>query len=456
MTTPACVCSFPAYVTTYRYSPGAVTRIGTTTCVLPASLQIRNGASRGTQPGGVTATLVLRCIERNAALSTVKSKRAHRASNIATGHAPQPYYLPQPVSFLPFFSFGPLYLNRVGRVFFSGGGVYLLSPVLGCFREKEMAHEEERQCMICLCGSGDLIRKGCACRGSSALVHGGCALRAVVAQLPHRGERAWAECQTCCQVFTGPMCVALANAWLARTGTVAERHRALSYAATASQDMGEYARAERTCRYVLATNTTWYGPTHEATVRIMGKLASALWHQEKHAESEALRRRVVWCRVLALGTEHPLTLVGESDLALSLSTQEKYDEAEKLFDAVIAAQRRVLGREHAHTLVTMSNHASMLSRRGDEAAAERVYREAIASHRRVLGDAHPHTMLMDSNLARCIAAQGRRYEASAIYDRVVPMMREIMGAGHPDTVECERRALLLLVVRRKENRTLIS
>ena len=168
--------------------------------------------------------------------------------------------------------------------------------------------------MICLCGGGAaaaLTRKGCACRGSSALVHGACALRAVVAQLPHRGERAWAECQTCGQVFTGPMCAALAAAWLARAGTVAERHRALSYAATASQDMGEYARAERTCRYVLAANTRRYGPTHEATVRSMGKLASALWHQEKHAESEALRRSVVSCRVLAFGKEHPLTLVGE-------------------------------------------------------------------------------------------------------------------------------------------------
>jgi hypothetical protein len=242
-------------------------------------------------------------------------------------------------------------------------------------------------------------------------------------------------------VFTGPVRVALAAARLARVSTNGDLHRALSCRADAHMGMGEYEVAERMYRDVLAATTAIYGPTHTVTVGSMGKLASALWHREKHVESEALRRKVLSLRALALGEEHPVTLIGSSDLALSLSTAgrdaERSEEAERIFVSVIAAQKRVLGKEHAYTLVTMSNYASMLSRRGENAAAERVYRETVASQRRVLGDEHPCTMIMDSNLAACLAKQGpseKRDEANAIYGRVIPLMREVLGPGHPDTV----------------------
>ena len=65
-------------------------------------------------------------------------------------------------------------------------------------------------CIICLDGSGALLRKGCACRGSSSWAHAECMARAAAAQLPRRGERAWSECQTCGQHFAGQMTVALA------------------------------------------------------------------------------------------------------------------------------------------------------------------------------------------------------------------------------------------------------
>jgi hypothetical protein len=55
--------------------------------------------------------------------------------------------------------------------------------------------------MICLDGSGALLRKGCAC--SSSWAHAECMARAAAAQRPRRWERAWSECQTCGQHFTG-------------------------------------------------------------------------------------------------------------------------------------------------------------------------------------------------------------------------------------------------------------
>jgi hypothetical protein len=197
-----------------------------------------------------------------------------------------------------------------------------------------------------------------------------------------------------------------------------------------------------------------YGPTHEATLVAMGKLASAMqpmWDDEgKRAESETLWRAAHACRVRTLGAEHPLTLASQASLALVLSqrgcapasAQERLDEAERLFEATIAAQTRVLGPEHAHTLVAKSNYASMLSRRGDDAAAEPIFRAVIAVHRRLMGELHPHTMLMQGNLAHCLANQHRHDEARDLYGRTALSMRDVLGPMHPDTLEYVRWARL--------------
>jgi len=268
---------------------------------------------------------------------------------------------------------------------------------------------DEPSCMICLDGSGALLRKGCACRGSGALAHACCMALAVASQFSRRGERAWSECQTCGQHFTGQMTVALA---VVRPGRCPA---ARSFHATALQNTGAYAEAERMFRDVLAARIAQHGPTHKATLEAMGKLASAMLSsssEDKRAESETLWRDVHAARALTLGTEHPLTLSSRASLALALSraltaasAPERIDEATQLFEATVDAQTRVLGRDHAHTLVTRSNCASMLSRLGDDAAAEPIFRAAIAAHRRLMGDLHPHTALLCANLAQCLANQ---------------------------------------------------
>ena len=299
--------------------------------------------------------------------------------------------------------------------------------------KKRMAEE----CTICLDGEGALLRKGCACRGSIALAHAACSVRAACAQLPHRGELAWSECQTCGHLFTGEIALALGEAWLRRGP---ELDCARSFHATGLMHTGAYAEAELVFRDVLAAHKARYGPTHKATMQSAGRLASALWHQKKFAEAETLRRNVAACRAGTLGAAHPLTLVSESELALALSSQDKFAEAARLFESTLAAQTLVLGHAHEHTLVTASNYASMMLRSGDGGAAEPLYRAAVVAHSRVLGDLHPNTMLMCSNLAMCVARQDRRDEAREIYDRTVSNMREVLGEAHPDTVRCARHA----------------
>jgi hypothetical protein len=257
--------------------------------------------------------------------------------------------------------------------------------------------------MICLDGGGLLLRKGCACRGSAALAHARCLARAAASHFARRGERAWSECQTCGQHFTGRMTIALA---VGRQGRCPATR---SFHATALQNAGAYAEAERIFRDVLDVRIARHGPTHKATLEAMGKLASALLSspsEDKRAESETLWRDVHAVRARTLGTEHPLTLSSKASLVLSLSralTVESVDEATRLFEATVEAQTRVLGRDHAHTLATRNNYASMLSRLGDDAAAEPIFRATIVAHTRLMGELHP----MCKNLAQCLANQAR-------------------------------------------------
>lgn len=311
---------------------------------------------------------------------------------------------------------------------------------------------DDLQCMICLDSIGTLLRKGCACRGSSALAHAPCMANAVVSQLPHRGERAWSECQTCGQHFTGQMTIELAVVWIARcTGSCpVALERAMSFHATALQHMGAHSEAGRIFRDVLEARIARHGRAHKSTLVTMVNLASAIWHENKcdktRTEAEMLWREVAAVRARTLGTEHPLTLESKAWLALSLShslsrasAQERIDEAAQLFEATIDAQTRVLGHGHAHTLITKSNHASMLVRLGDYAAAEPTFRAVIAAYRLLMGDLHPYTIMMCGNLAQCLERQHRRDEANALHYRTVQTMRDVLGPKHPDTLEYSRR-----------------
>ena len=135
----------------------------------------------------------------------------------------------------------------------------------------------------------------------------------------------------------------------------------MSLRATALQNTGAYAEAERIFRDVLAARILRYGHTHVLTLVTMGKLASAmqqLWHDEnKRAESETLWRGVAAVRARTLGAEHPLTLVSRASLALALAHPPVSDEAERLFEETIDAQTRVLGSEHTHTLEAIRQNA---------------------------------------------------------------------------------------------------
>ena len=75
------------------------------------------------------------------------------------------------------------------------------------------------ECTICLDDEGDVVQRGCCCRGDAGAVH----LQCLIDLAAHANDNdldnswsAWWECGTCKRKFTGTVRLGLAEAWFAR------------------------------------------------------------------------------------------------------------------------------------------------------------------------------------------------------------------------------------------------
>ena len=159
---------------------------------------------------------------------------------------------------------------------------------------------DEDVCLICFEASPPPIQSGCACRGPAGFAHLDClikAAQALVERTGPRGAQGWFTCQTCEQVFTGAMCIGLANAWWSQVRDRAEedpeRLADRSNLATSLYRQGKHAEAEEMQREVLAVRKRVLGAEHPDTLSSFGvlqvledKLASA-----RESEVQATRKR---------------------------------------------------------------------------------------------------------------------------------------------------------------------
>ena len=192
-------------------------------------------------------------------------------------------------------------------------------------------------CPICLSSNGELLQRGCCCRGAAGVVH----LQCMISLAEHSNN--WATCGTCKEQFTGSLLMSLAQEWWSRVESQPED----------SED--------RMCA--------------------AGNLANAYSDQGKYAEAEVLERELLATRKRMLGEEHPNTLCTAGNLANSYSSQGKYAEAEVLQCELLATQKRVLGEEHPDTLCTAGNLAITYSDQGKDGEADVLQCELLATHK---------------------------------------------------------------------------
>ena len=135
-------------------------------------------------------------------------------------------------------------------------------------------------CIICLDSNPPPIQSGCACRSDSGLAHVACLIEKAVSQQQHRGSKAWWECQTCGQCFTGTMQTELGEARWSRVCDQAEesgeRLSAAGQLAGCRRSQGKYKEAERIECEVLRVQRRVLGEEHLETLKTAARLALSI------------------------------------------------------------------------------------------------------------------------------------------------------------------------------------
>eukprot|EP00035_Acanthoeca_spectabilis_P008890 m.159848 g.159848 ORF g.159848 m.159848 type:complete len:442 (-) comp14539_c0_seq3:138-1463(-) len=339
------------------------------------------------------------------------------------------------------------------------------------------------QCTVCLDDTGEVIQRGCCCRGDAGAVHLSC-----LAQLAtHRSTRAdgewsdvmaWVQCETCKEMYTGPAQLGLARTLWDKLKDEEDTNETRLWAqcvfGTALEDKGLLVEAEAMKKNRLEVLTRLLGPDHVNTalaaehlaftceslgqavraidlytqalealekepekwpreiVGIKSNLANAYWAEGRFAESVAIQREVFTTRKAELGMANKMTLAAGSDLALGLTGQGKNEEAAELYKEVIATQKRVLGPDHPHPLKSTMNLAVCYMYLKQYNDAEAVTREALVAHRRVFGPLHPDTSRTVGNLGLFIELQGRHEEAEKVLREAVEQLKESVGTDHTE------------------------
>ena len=117
---------------------------------------------------------------------------------------------------------------------------------------------------------------------AAQVAHVDCLIAKAVSQHAHRGTKVWRECQTCGQLFTGPMQTGLGEAFWSRVCDQAEESNERLFAganlAECRRFDRQYADAERIDREVLAVTRRVLGEEHPDTLTSAGNLATSLLH----------------------------------------------------------------------------------------------------------------------------------------------------------------------------------
>ncbi|MEM7204885.1 MAG: tetratricopeptide repeat protein [Planctomycetota bacterium] len=194
--------------------------------------------------------------------------------------------------------------------------------------------------------------------------------------------------------------------------------------------LGGYVELESEAREVAERATVALGSDHEATLDLVGLLASTLgelgrWEAARTVFADLLERQQ-----RKYGPEHDFVLTTKNNFARVLHKAKEVDRGIALYEEVLAAQRARHGDDHPKTLATMNNLASAYDTNGDTPRAVALQREALEIKRRILGPGHPSTIISEVNLATQLRESERLVEAEAAYRRGYDLAREHLGPDH--------------------------
>lgn len=133
-------------------------------------------------------------------------------------------------------------------------------------------------CTICLDTEGEVVQRGCCCRGDAGFVHTECLIAVAVHGETSRGSTSgWGICGVCKSRFTGKVLLTLAEERAARSESLdpddQERLDALSTLSCAYDEVGRWAEATELDLQVLEARRRLNGNEHHSTLLAANNLA---------------------------------------------------------------------------------------------------------------------------------------------------------------------------------------
>eukprot|EP00038_Savillea_parva_P027433 m.59523 g.59523 ORF g.59523 m.59523 type:complete len:517 (-) comp7898_c0_seq1:272-1822(-) len=295
-----------------------------------------------------------------------------------------------------------------------------------------------QRCTICLDTEGEIVQRGCYCRGDGGAVHLPCLIQLACYNDEHHNWLPWVACGVCKGSFTGDVQLGLAEACYTRFKGRPKADEARLFAVhqrgVALRSHTEFAAAVDHFREVHEIRMATLGPENPKTLTSADNLATTLLLLDQTVEAETMLVDALTTKTSVLGPEHADTLASADSLARAYLHQGKHDHAETLLKEVLAAKRRVLGEEHTATLGTALNLAEAYRSKGKHRTAESLQRSVLDRMKRVLGEEHPETLYAGKRMSLTYIADRRFADAEVNGRDVLAKMRRVFGSEHPSTL----------------------
>ena len=234
---------------------------------------------------------------------------------------------------------------------------------------------------------------GCACRGNAGWAHVACIVRSALHaghgegcgcngwQDPCVYSKAWHECPTCLQRYTGGMEAGLQlEAWRHFKDRPAddESRQVVQYnLARVLYRAGRFEEAKALLDELLTALRQRGRENTSAALQIMGTLGVVLVDLGQHTEAEHVARKVLLVLRRTKGHGHEDTLRASVNLAWIFWRQKKHSQAEGMCRRTAAEQATLLGADHVHTLDTRACLAQILWSQQKDVEAEATARDNL-------------------------------------------------------------------------------
>jgi len=151
----------------------------------------------------------------------------------------------------------------------------------------------------------------------------------------------------------------------------------------------------------LDSHTGLFGPDDPRSLRVVHKLAIALWSAGDLDQAVSLLDQALDRLTSSLGPDHPNSLAAKGDLAAVLFEIGQDEKAGPLEREAFESARAKLGKAHSVTCVLAWNRALNYERRGDLDSARKVFVDELLW---LLAE-DPACLEEDQNIVRSMLAE---------------------------------------------------